>query len=64
MSFAILDQPMTENLGIMIRILDPLFINETRTKNIKNSQNISVKGKNLTIELVIKLNSLQANLLI
>ena len=52
---------MNKNLGIRIRILDPLFIDETRTKNIKNSQSIKVKGIN-TIVLIVKLNSLQANL--
>ena len=51
-----LNQPVKENLGIRIRIqiLDPLFIDETRIKNIKNSQNIRVKGINLTIVLIMK----------
>ena len=49
-----LNQPVTENLGIRIRILEPMFIDETRTKNTKNSQNMRVKGINLTIVLIIK----------
>ena len=44
---------MTENLGIRIRILDALFINETRTKNIKNSQSMRVNEINLTNVLLI-----------
>ena len=31
-----------------------MFIDETRTKNTKNSQNMRVKGINLTIVLIIK----------
>ena len=42
-----------ENLGIRIGILDLLFIDETRTKNIKNSQSMRVKGINLIIVLIV-----------
>ena len=34
---------VTENLRIRIKILDPLFIDETRTKNTNNSQNMRIK---------------------
>ena len=57
MPLAILNQLVTENLGIRIkiRILDSLFIDETRTKNIKNSQTMKVKAINLTIVLMVKI---------
>ena len=57
-ALATLNQPMIENLGIRIRILDPLFMDETRIKNIKNLQSMRVKQVYLTIVLMCKLNSL------
>ena len=51
---ATLNQSMMENLGIKIKILDSLFINETRIKNIKNSQNMRAKVINFIIVLIVK----------
>ena len=51
------NQPVSENLGINIKILDPLFIDETRTKNTKNLQSRRVK-RNKPHKCIDKKNSL------
>ena len=47
-----LNQPVTENLGIRTRILDFLFIEETKTKNTKNLHGMGVKPRNIILSFI------------